>query len=51
MSAQFDVVIVGGGPAGIIALAYARMAGLEAVVLEKRHVIGGFTMDPHRLAN
>ena len=41
MSAQFDVVIVGGGPAGIIALAYARMAGLEAVVLEARHVVGG----------
>lgn len=41
LSADFDVVIVGGGPAGIIALAYARVAGLAAVVLEKRHVIGG----------
>jgi hypothetical protein len=41
LSADFDVVIVGGGPAGIIALAYAKMAGLTAVLLEKRDVIGG----------
>jgi cation diffusion facilitator CzcD-associated flavoprotein CzcO len=38
---QVDVAIVGGGPGGIIALYYARQAGLEAVVLEKLDAVGG----------
>jgi thioredoxin reductase len=41
LSLDFDAVIVGAGPAGIIALAYAKMAGLSAVLLEKRHTVGG----------
>ena len=31
---SFDVAIVGGGLAGVVALAYARKAGLNAIVLE-----------------
>jgi thioredoxin reductase (NADPH) len=37
---QTDVVIIGGGPAGLTAGIYARRAGLKAVVLEKS-VVGG----------
>ena len=42
---RFDVVIVGGGIAGIVALAYARRAGLEATVLERGDRVGGLWRD------
>jgi len=32
---EFDVVIVGGGPAGLSAGIYAKRAGLECIILEK----------------
>ena len=41
----FDVAIVGGGLAGVVALAYARRAGLDAVVLEKQDRVGGLWRD------
>ncbi len=37
----FDVAIVGGGLAGVVALHYARRAGLHAVVLERQGGVGG----------
>jgi phytoene dehydrogenase-like protein len=37
----FDVVVVGGGPNGLIAGAYLSKAGLKTLVVEKRHEIGG----------
>jgi hypothetical protein len=37
----FDVAIVGAGLAGVVALAYARRAGLDAVVLERQGGVGG----------
>ncbi len=40
-----DVAIVGGGLAGVVALAYARRAGLDAIVLEKQDRIGGLWRD------
>jgi Pyridine nucleotide-disulphide oxidoreductase len=40
-----DVAIVGGGLAGIVALAYARRAGLKAVVLERQGRVGGLWRD------
>ena len=40
-SNQVDVAIVGGGPGGVIALYYARQAGLEAILLEKQDAVGG----------
>lgn len=41
----FDVAIVGGGLAGIVALTYARRAGLEAIVLESQARVGGLWRD------
>ena len=41
----FDVAIVGGGLAGVVALAYARRAGLDAIVLESQGRIGGLWRD------
>jgi hypothetical protein len=42
---RFDVAIVGGGVAGVVALAYARRAGLDAVVLERASRVGGLWRD------
>ena len=41
----FDVAIVGGGLAGVVALFYARRAGLDAIVLEKQNRVGGLWRD------
>jgi cation diffusion facilitator CzcD-associated flavoprotein CzcO len=42
---QIDVAIVGGGLAGVVALAYARRAGLDALVLERQGRVGGLWRD------
>jgi len=42
---RFDVAIIGGGLAGVVALAYARRAGLEAIVLERHGRVGGLWRD------
>ncbi len=42
---RFDVAIVGGGLAGVVALAYARRAGLKAIVLEGQGRVGGLWRD------
>jgi hypothetical protein len=41
----FDVAIVGAGLAGVVALTYARRAGLEAIVLERQGRVGGLWRD------
>ncbi len=38
---NFDVVIIGGGPNGLIAGAYLAKTNLKVLVVEKRHEIGG----------
>jgi phytoene dehydrogenase-like protein len=38
---SYDAVIIGGGHNGLISAAYLARAGLKALVLEKRHVLGG----------
>jgi len=35
VAGEYDVVIIGGGPAGLAAGIYARRAGLECIILEK----------------
>ena len=36
-----DVVIIGGGHNGLVSAAYLAKAGLDTLVLERRHTIGG----------
>jgi phytoene dehydrogenase-like protein len=38
---EFDVVIIGGGPNGLIAGAYLAKAGLKVVICERRFEVGG----------
>lgn len=42
---RYDVAIIGGGLAGVVSLAYARRAGLDAIVLEKAGGVGGLWRD------
>ena len=37
---QYDVVIVGGGPAGMMAALFARRTGKSVVILEKMQKLG-----------
>ena len=41
MPQRYDAVIIGGGHNGLISAAYLARAGLKALVLERRHVLGG----------
>jgi phytoene dehydrogenase-like protein len=41
MSQRYDAVVIGGGHNGLISAAYLARAGLKALVLERRHVLGG----------
>ena len=49
-SAEYDVIIVGAGPAGLSAGIYARRAGLSCVVLEKG-VPGGQVLTSPKIEN
>ena len=40
-NASFDVIIAGGGPAGMAALLWCAELGLKAVLLEKDGEVGG----------
>jgi len=38
---RYDAVIIGGGHNGLVSAAYLARAGMKAIVLEQRHVLGG----------
>ena len=48
MHEHFDIIVVGGGPAGLTAALYARRAGKTVLVLEKM-TIGGQIADMYRI--
>jgi phytoene dehydrogenase-like protein len=39
--ARYDAIVVGGGHNGLVNAAYLARAGLETLVLERRHLVGG----------
>ena len=46
MSNHFDIIIVGGGPAGLTAAIYARRAGKQVLLLEKESFGGQIASSP-----
>ncbi len=46
MSIQYDLIIIGGGPAGLTAATYARRAGKTVLILEKAAFGGQITWSP-----
>jgi phytoene dehydrogenase-like protein len=47
LTAQWDVVIVGGGHNGLVAAAYLAKRGLRTLVCERREVVGGAAVSEH----
>ena len=41
---RYDAIIVGAGHNGLVAACYLARAGLQVLVLERRHIIGGATI-------
>src|ERR1700746_1853204 len=47
MRAGPDVVVIGGGHNGLVAAAYLARSGLDALVCERRDVVGGAAVSEH----
>src|SRR5262245_14162162 len=44
MGKRYDAVVIGGGHNGLVNAAYLAKAGLDVLVLERRHLLGGATL-------
>ncbi|MCI9282829.1 MAG: FAD-dependent oxidoreductase [Lachnospiraceae bacterium] len=51
MTEQYDVVIIGSGPAGLAAAIYAQRAKLNTLVLEKEMMSGGQVLNTYEVDN
>lgn len=51
MSRQYDLVIIGSGPAGLAAAIYATRAQLDTLVLEKEVMSGGQVLNTYEVDN
>lgn len=47
---MLDIIVIGGGPAGLTSAIYARRAGLSVLVIEKEH-FGGQISDSPKVSN
>ena len=41
MDRTYDIIVIGGGPNGVLAAGYLSKAGLKVLLLERRHEMGG----------
>lgn len=51
MNTQFDLIIIGAGPAGLSAAIYAERAALNAIVIEKEMISGGQVITTYEVDN
>lgn len=51
METQFDLIIIGSGPAGLSAAVYAARAGVSFIVLEAAYSSGGQVLNTHEVDN
>lgn len=51
MAKQYDLVIIGSGPAGLAAAIYAQRAKLDTLVIEKEMMSGGQVLTTYEVDN
>lgn len=51
MDKRYDVIIVGGGPAGMTAAIYAKRAALKTLLIEKAFMCGGQVINTYEVDN
>ena len=51
MNKTYDIIIVGGGPAGMTAAIYAKRAALKTLVIEKQPFCGGQVINTYEVDN